>query len=338
MSIATSPSWSRPWRRWFVTPARPVERIEVKARDGLNLVVRRIRHPGSGPAVLLLHGLAANHHSFNFPGRSLAEWLAARGFDCYLPNLRGHGDSERRAFDWDLDDYLEADLPAIVDAVLKTSGQEQLHWVGHSMGGMLLFCYGILNSKAPIASGVTMGSTLDYDQESNAFATLASLRPLLDYLPVVPYGTVTHLLAPLLGRIADPLTAFNFAHGNIEPEMARRAYALGFHTIPMSLLRNLASVFEPGGLRKRDGTVHFVEQAGKYTIPTLLQAASLDSQAPVASVEKTASMLGGTVETAVFGRLQNCETDYKHWDLLIGRSAPDEVWPRIAAWLEAHPL
>ena len=38
---------------------------------------------------------------------------------------------------WCVDDHLFKDLPAAVALVLEESGARQLHWVGHSMGGML---------------------------------------------------------------------------------------------------------------------------------------------------------------------------------------------------------
>ncbi|MFC1611811.1 alpha/beta fold hydrolase, partial [Myxococcota bacterium] len=135
----------RPWRRWLRSPAAPAEQFDVLARDGVRLAVHRVR-PDSrdGPAVMLLHGLASNRRAFHFPGRSLAEWLAGRGFDCYLPELRGCGESERPAFDWWIDEYLCQDLPAIIDAIRLRNGNVQIHWVGHSLGGLLLLCYGIL--------------------------------------------------------------------------------------------------------------------------------------------------------------------------------------------------
>lgn len=327
-----TPSLLRPWRRFLDAPTVPAERIDVSARDGLRLALHRVHYPSSGPPVLLLHGLAANRAAFHCPGRSLADWLARRGFDCYVAELRGHGQSERRAFDWDLDAYLTQDLPALIEAVQEHSGSDRLSWIGHSMGGILLFCYGMLNPDAPIARGISVGAALDYRPGFSGFRSLVQLLPLMRFVPAVPYGTFAHLMAPLLGRASDPMTAFNFWPSNIEPEMVRRAYASAFHTIPTTLLRQMSQLFDAHGLRTNDG-FHFLEHVDSYTIPTLLLAGSRDEQVSVIAVQETAELIDG--EARIFGRDYGQRDEYGHWDLILGRRAFEEVWPQIAGWLEA---
>jgi len=317
----------------YDAPAVPAERIDVSARDGLRLALHRVHYPNAGPAVLLLHGLAANRTAFHFPGRSLADWLATRGFDCYVAELRGHGDSERRGFDWDLDDYLFQDLPAIIEAVLERSGQSSLSWIGHSMGGILLCCYGILHPDAPISRGISIGAAIDYREGVSGFRGLLRFEPLLHRIPAWPYGTFAHMIAPLLGRARDPLSSFNFWLPNVESEVVRRAHAGGFHTIPTSLLLSLGHLFDERGLRTRDG-FFYLEHAERYTVPTLLIAGSRDQQVSVEAVQATADLIGG--EARVYGRDHGHHDEYGHWDLLLGRRAFEEVWPDIAGWLEAE--
>jgi len=36
-----------------------------------------------------------------------------------------------------------------------------------------------------------------------------------------------------------------------------------------------------------------------------------------------------------FGKAHGQAEDYGHIDFLVGRRAPDEVWPTITRWLEA---
>jgi len=38
----------------------------------------------------------------------------------------------------------------------------------------------------------------------------------------------------------------------------------------------------------------------------------------------------------VAGQEAGLEHEYSHVDLVLGRHAPDEVFPRIGAWLDAH--
>ena len=86
--------------------------------------------------------MSANHYNWDYrPEVSLANYLQARGYDVWIPGLRGDRGSVLRADaqPFDFDDYARLDMPAAVDAVLEITGQERLGWVGHSMGGMLLY-------------------------------------------------------------------------------------------------------------------------------------------------------------------------------------------------------
>lgn len=329
----------RPLRRWLVEPS-PDQSFVVSARDGLRLSVHRIKPSAQAEArgaVLLQHGLASGSLGLQYPGRSLAHYLAERGYDCYLPELRGHGASEApRDMRWDLDDYLFNDIPAVLDAVLERSGRERVHWIGHSMGGVLLFLLGILRPDAPIASGQAIGSALDYRVGSTGFSRMLPLRPLLDYVPALPYGAVMHLAAPLLARLPDPVSGFNFWHSNVEPSVIRRISGSLFHTISPALLRSLSATFEPRGFSTRDGSVSFLERARSFTLPLRLIAGTRDKQVSVEAVRHTATLVGGRAEVKVHGKEHGDADDYGHWDLILGKRAPSEVWPGVLAWLDEH--
>ena len=81
---------------------------------------------GSGPDLVLSHGLGANQAFWYF---RIAPQLAAR-FRVTLYDLRGHGNSERPPRGYTTRDLAE-DLAALMDAW----GMERAHLVGHSYGG-----------------------------------------------------------------------------------------------------------------------------------------------------------------------------------------------------------
>ncbi len=326
----------RPWSR-FYPAARAPEHFHARTADGLRLAIHRVAPPqGSGPAVVLCHGLSSNHLGLHFPGRSLAGWLAAHGYDVYLPDLRGSGASERPADHWDLDDHVFRDVPAVIDAVLRHSRRDRVHWVGHSMGGVVLFCHGISHPGAPVASGVTIASSLDYTEGESGYRELLPIRHLLEKLPGIPYGAAMHLLAPVLCRRPGRIESFQVWHPNIEPEIVRQLLAIGFHSVPIKLLASLATTFEPGGLCDRRRALRYLEEAKRFRVPTRLLAGSRDRQVAVPAVEKTAGQLGGLAEVHVFGTEQGHADEYGHWDLVLGRRARAEVWPRILEWLRLH--
>lgn len=325
----------RPWRRFYGYGQQRV-RYVVETEDGAELVLWRVR-PIEGPArpapVMLLHGLGANHVGFDFPERSFAEGLARRGYDVWMPDLRGHGESLAGGFNWSLEDYLKQDLPVLIDEILEQAGAEKLIWLGHSMGGILLMAYGLLNPEAPIARGIAVASALDYAQGDSAFAPLLKFRPILERGPAIPFGVFAHLASPLLGRGWEGVEKLNVWSSNIEPELTRRLYARCFHTIPISLLLSLASTFEPGGLTLSSG-FRCADHVENLSFPLLLVAGSKDAQVSVEAVRHTKELFGDKAKLVVHGLEYGDGDEYGHWDLFLGKRAEDEVWPGIFEWLE----
>ena len=71
-------------------------------------------------------------------------------------------------------------------------------------------------------------------------------------------------------------------------------------------------------------------------VPTLHVAGAQDLLAPPEAVEHAKTLLGGPCEILVAGRVSGFGDDYGHGDLVLGRRAPDELYPRIIAFLEAQ--
>ncbi|MCA9626133.1 MAG: alpha/beta hydrolase [Myxococcales bacterium] len=331
---------TRPWRRWFgdlTNDARPRQLHAILARDGVELALWRVGS-ARGEPVLLLHGLGSNRLGFDWPGRSFAAWLAERGYDVFLPELRGHGASERPSSGWTLDDYLAHDLPAVLDAITEMTGYSQTHWVGHSMGGLLWFLLATHGDPQAVRSAIAVGSALDYRPGASGFRSLLGLKPLARRLPSIPYGRLMHWLAPTFGRAHASPDAFNVHPSNVEARLNRRLHANAFETIPTSLLEQLSSAFDDSGLASRDGAICYLQPRRRLTTPTLLVAGSRDPQATLEAVRASAEQLGEHARVLELGRSQGCRDEYGHWDLLVGRRAQREVWPRLLGWLEQHPI
>jgi pimeloyl-ACP methyl ester carboxylesterase len=316
--------------------------ISVSTADGVRLHVRRVSpapERDRGEPILLLHGLASNGYCFRAEGASLADYLAGLGYDCFIPDLRGAGKSGRPPTPWSIDEYLELDLPALIDATLNESGAERLCWIGHSLGGVLGLMYGIEHPEAPIARLVTVASTLDYANSRNMYHDLRRLRPLASgWLRSVPYAMLARANALVAGvgpRL--PAESMNFFRPNVAPAVSRAILAQGFEAIPMPLLDALNTTFDDGGFHRDGGRIRYLEAAGRLRIPTLLIAGSRDPHCAARAVEQTAALLTGTRrEVRLFGRAYGHAEDYGHFDLLAGQRACDEVWPEIRVFLQPH--
>lgn len=325
------PQRLRVWRRLNrATPA--AERLTATTRDGQQLALWRVRASGHARgAVLLLHGLGANRFAFHWPGRSIAEFFASEGFDSYVGELRGAGESAPGLSTWDFHDYLEQDVPALLERVRQVSGHDRVHFVGHSMGGILAMCHGITTGGDELLSATALGSALDFGIGVSGFGPIKHVRPILERMNSVPWGVAMQALSPLLCRVSDPLAGFNFHPGNAEAAMVRAVYANVFGPIPTALLGSLSTALEPGGLKSRAGD-SFQARASSLKTPLLMIAASDDRQCPLEALEATAAATRARVLR--FGSRHGHRAEYGHFDLLLGRHAPEEVWPEVLQWLE----
>ena len=89
-----------------------------------------VRHGGSGPPLLLLHGYPQSHVEWH----KVAPRLAER-YSIVCPDLRGYGDSHKPASsDGDLSTYCKRTSANDQVAVMQTLGFETFHLVGHDRG------------------------------------------------------------------------------------------------------------------------------------------------------------------------------------------------------------
>lgn len=310
------------------TRPRADELHHARTGDGWRIALHRWR--GKGDPVLLCHGLGACAATWELGhGPSLARWLQARGHDVFALELRGAGDSDRprflggRGYEWGIHEYLTQDIPAAMERVLELSGRDKLHWVGHSMGGVLLFAFAPTDLGDRLATATTVGSAFDYTTGSD-FSRFHSVSKLLRLLRVAPMGSAARAYAPFAGtRFLDD---FMFAPENLTPEERRAIWASGFTWISGRVLLELATTFDPGGFRGRDGTL-WLPRLRTLGTPLLMIAGTRDRQC-------TPAMARGTFETLGSPRKKLVTVDgLGHFDLLVGRRAEGEVYPAIGAWL-----
>ncbi|GGY03345.1 alpha/beta fold hydrolase [Paludibacterium paludis] len=112
--------------------------VPVGQNDRLHL--RRIRcHPG-GEAVLMVHGVMANGRIFySESGKGLAHYLAEAGYDVFVADLRGRGQSQPpigRASRHGQTETIVEDLPALQREIRRLTGGQPVHWIAHSWGGV----------------------------------------------------------------------------------------------------------------------------------------------------------------------------------------------------------
>ncbi len=154
--------------------------MEHPIRIGIHGIETRYFDAGSGPPLVLLHGMSATADCWYYPFESLKN-----RFRVIAPDLPGHGQSARTERRQTLDLYTEW-LAALLDAL----GVERTVLVGNSMGGAISLAFALAFPHR-------------VDRLVLAAPALASSR--IDWLmPLRTLVRVPHLLAAVATHRADP--------------------------------------------------------------------------------------------------------------------------------------
>ena len=197
------------WGRYYHAELDVDEVHYATASDGWKVALHRYLPRGREEVarpVVLCHGLGANRYNFDLGrGPSLARYLRERGYDVWVLELRGAGCSSRprwlngRRYTWNFDDFVERDIPAALDRVRMKTGAEQVNWVGHSMGGLVMYAFLQEQGREAVASAVAVSSP-------GIFRNLGPIRPIhrllkaLLVFPAIHFEVLARGVAPLAGR------------------------------------------------------------------------------------------------------------------------------------------
>lgn len=326
------------WRRRLSIDRRPAETHTVTTVDGWSLPLFRYRR--EGPArfrapVLLCHGLGVNHLNMDYPAPfGLAQHLAAEGHDVFVLSLRGTGGSRPplRPAPIDFDAFCALDAPAAIEHVKAVAGSTQVAWVGHSMGGMIAFALGGMPAAESLACLVAVGSPSGFRHQPR-LAWLARNLGWVGAIAGLP-GLPARIAAPWSGFFTPPILKPIVLPGAIEGHVIRRFLAHGIEPIPASLAAQFAGWAAHDRFTSRDGLLDYRARMAAHRVPALLLSGSHDGLVPPASVADAHDRLGSTQKRhEELGRATGLEQEYGHGDLLLGRTAPTEVFPKIAAFL-----
>jgi predicted alpha/beta hydrolase len=328
-------SWAAAARAQLELSHRPDELHRVPTEDGASIALSRYyprqRRRFAEP-VILCHGLGANRFNLDFDERySVARFLAARGFETWVMELRGRG-LAGPPVDATFDDQAQHDAGAALRTVLAT-GAKQVTWVGHSKGGMIAFAHLARNPSAPIRAIVGLGSPGTFGVQHGLRHFIRSIHPFLK-LHVVPTGKLTALAR--LGAPPGPITRYMLNLDNMEEDVVRRSLANVPADVPGGVARQFARWIATGNFDSADGSFDYRRQMADIRTPVLFLAGAKDLLAPPAAIRVAQLALGGPTELVLASRAHGFCADYGHADLVLGRRAPEEVFPHLAGFLAAH--
>jgi pimeloyl-ACP methyl ester carboxylesterase len=312
--------------------------IRARTRDGWSLALgtRRPRSLERRPPVLLVHGLSANRWTMDAGVErfSLAAHLASAGFRTFSLDLRGHGDSRARpagARDWSFDQYVEEDVPAALDAIRRETGEEQVLWVGHSLGAVT----GLVSCQLHpdrIAGIVSIAGPMSFDVDGLVAQYLG-----WGFVVDGRYNrTVARMLSPYAGLTHPAAGELAINGRNVDRPVLQRLLANGIEDVPGQVFFQLADWVTKDACRSADRSRDYRAGLASCRQPALFLAAPRDHLAPPDVVRRSFELWGGAKAYVEFRRDAGHSADYGHTDLLIGKRAPEEVYPVVTDWLVAH--
>ncbi|XP_059055053.1 lipase 3-like [Achroia grisella] len=209
--------------QWIEYDGYSAEVHNVNTPDGYILELHRIpyaQHQSASstrrPVVFLMHGLMAASNSYITlgPRYSIAYNYADAGFDVWMGNARGNrlsrhhealnpdDDEEKlKFFDFSFEE-IGIDVAQMIDYVLEVTGEEKLHYIGHSQGGTVFL---VLASMLP-----------EYNEKFTSVHLMAGVG-YQDYFPsrilrfLASYTDEIHAAALRLGLVEVSSSTLNLS-------------------------------------------------------------------------------------------------------------------------------
>ena len=333
-----------PWRPPDLPAA--AEHLLARTADGWDLSVIHYAPVKPTPfrrPVLLLHGIATNERNLDFDERhSLARWLAARGLDVYAMSLRATGESAGpqlvgpRSFDWDFDSYVTQDLPAAIALVQAHSGSPRIDFVGHSLGGMIL--YALLARGGPpaaaIAAAATLGSPTGFRWGPRFTSWARTAAAAGSHLPLLSFTAGTLLFLPTISAYPTIAALIFYNPRNMAPSVWEGFLSVGVEDESPALAAQAARWLAEDRLTSRDGKLDYSAGLQTVTTPILVVAGKVDQLGFPPLVRRGYDALKGPKRWLLVAEENGASADYGHMDLLLGDRAPQDVFLPVARWLE----
>ena len=354
-----------------------IQTYYTETADGWNLQVDRFEpdQPDlSANPVILCHGLSYNNRFWDLTEKvSLARYLAASGYDVWSVSLRGAGLSDQplasvgrkvlagsiptkffteahkhklgsAAFSgYSVDDHINYDVPAVISLVKAKTAAKRVHWVGHSMGGMIMFAY---LATQPQEAARNVDTFVAVSVPMVMFHPLNKAMQLqLDNAAALKAGNAfvstsyDAFVAKVLGKLAPPTISETLFlnRDNVDDSVLRLLAQWGQESISPGQLDQLFAMAAQESFYSRDRKTNYTSMLDRVTTPTFFLVGQLDNMATVGAVKFAYRQVSSQDKSyRLFGRINKNLADYGHDDIVIGKHAKQEVYPAISNWLKTH--
>ncbi len=320
--------------------------------------------------VVLCHGFNFNSLFWDLDDSiSLAKYLTLNGYDVWVPSLRGSGASSKPVIsgmkelnridlaqlsvrniqegltkaaadfskgDWTIDDHINKDLPAIVDYVIERSGQDQLYWIGHSMGGIIMYAYLETVGQERIAGFIPIGTMMMMPPPLNEhLIRIAEQESLTKASLIFNTRAAADLRNLTRGVIQYPIEDILLKRENMDEALVQKLFAKCVEDTSAGVVGQFAQSIRFGRMTSASGEVDYSKMLDRITVPTLFMVGGVDGFVTEGALRLAfEGVSSNDKKIMVISKEKGFSADYGHCDILLGRKSKDEVYPVILDWLD----
>jgi pimeloyl-ACP methyl ester carboxylesterase len=361
-------SWARKAVFDIFSKGKPQQHF-IKTVDGWTLSLYRYKpsriKEGTVP-VILCHGFNYNSNLWDLDKRhSFATYLKQMGYDTWTVNLRGSGDSSKPAmsdfrslsklqisrwpralmripfnvkkFSWNIDDHIHKDLPAIIEFVKSQTRRDQITWIGHSMGGVVMYGYLETQNQDNVKNFVAIGTTVIIPERPKAgsmLAMIASQKPVTNASLLINTTVASQLRNFTLGTMKLPWEELFYNKENMDRITALRMFRIAIDDTAPGVINQYVDMIKNGELTSADKKFNYTRNLHKIKVPILFIVGVKDKMGSPESARYAFENVSSKDKKAiVFSKANGHSADYGHCDLVLGKN-PEEVYSYIYGWLK----
>ncbi len=343
----------------------------AKTDDNWTLVLYRYQprskdYNGKEP-LILCHGFDFNSYIWDLDEKhSMARYFQDKGYDVWAVNLRGSGESSKPALselrsitkmqlenipqiflrmplnmarhNWTIDDHIQHDIPAIIKTVQSETKKEEVVWIGHSMGGMIMYAYLEGPNAANIKGFVALSPMINADQSfDKTFNAISSYRPITESALLINTTIVYQLRNLTMGMLKLPWESLFYNEDNMTNATVRRMFRIAIDDTSPGVIAQYRSMIDSGNFLSVDKEVNYTEDLSFIKTPILLVTGSADKMGSVSTITYAYDHVSSKDKTLhIFSKENGYSSDYGHCDLILGENSKKEVYGYILDWLNSR--
>lgn len=274
-------------------------------------------HTGNGGVpVFCLHGSIENGRIFyTGHGKGLAPYLAHNGYDVFVGDLRGRGKSKPKVsakLECGQYEAIMEDIPGFVNKIRELTGQDSMHWVAHSWGGVLLSsAYARFNEDFKILSQVYFGCKRR----------------------ITVFNWERLLKMDIGWNLIGGMSVF------FQGYLPAKELGMGADNEPRNHYKQMNKWISPRGIWIDIDGYDYIEAFKKINLPPTLYLAGGSDNLLGHPKDVKLMMTETNTENHPFHMLSienGHKKDYGHIDMLTDKLAQDDVYPLALEWFTKH--